>query len=99
MADGRGSRGADGRRQRRREDETRSIGTDRIDQRDSPRDIAAEATEGLGQRSFDYVDPVHGTVARGDAGATRAIHAHRMDLVEVRHRAITIGNVTDATDR
>ena len=99
MPDRRRGRGADRRRQRGGEDEARSIGADRIDQRGASRDIAAEAAEGLGERAFDHVDAVHGAVARGDAGAARAVHADRMDLVEIGHGAVAIGKIADAVDR
>ena len=95
MPDRRRGRGTDRRRQSGGEDETRSIGTHRIDQRGASRDVAAEAAERLGERAFDHVDPVHGAVARGDAGAARAVHADRMHLVEIGHGAVAIGHIAE----
>jgi hypothetical protein len=42
---------------------------------------------------------VHGAVARGDPGAARPIHADRMHLVHIGHRAVTLGKVADPVDR
>ena len=85
VADRRGRRGADRRRQRGREDEARRIGAHRVDQRGAARDIAAEAAERLGERALDHVDAVHGAVALGRcrrrAGRTCRPHALR------RHRS------------
>ena len=98
MPDCRTGRGADCRGQGGGEDETRSVGTHRIDQCSASGDIAAKATEGLGQGAFDHVDSVHGAVARCDARTARAIHADGMDLVEIGHRAVSIGQVTELAD-
>ena len=70
-----------------------------IDQRSASRDVAAEAAERLGERTFDHVDAVQGAVARGDSGTARAVHADRMHLVEIRHGAVAVGHIADAADR
>ena len=62
-------------------------------------DIAAEAAERLGQRAFQDVDAVHDAVALGDAAAARAVHADRMDLVDIGHGAITLGEIADLRQR
>ena len=94
-----GRAGADRRRQGRREDETRRIGPHRVDQVGACRDIAAEATERLGERPLDHVDPVHRAVARRDARARRPVHADGVDLVQISHRAVTLGEIADAGNR
>ena len=62
-------------------------------------DIAAEAAERLGQRAFQHVDAVHDAVALGDAAAARTVHADRMDLVDIGHRAIFLGEIADLGER
>src|SRR6185295_4808011 len=74
---------ADRRRQRGREDEARRVGADAVDDRGAAGDIAAEAAEGLGERAFEHVDAVHDAVALGDTAAARAVHADRMDLIDI----------------
>ena len=99
MADRNGRGGRDGRRQGGGEDEARRIGADRIDDRGRARDIAAKRAEGLGQRALDDVDPVGEAVAFGDAAAARAIHADRMDLVDIGHGVVFLGQIGDFGDR
>ncbi len=87
------------RRQRRRENEARSVGAHGIDHRRSAGDIAAKRTECLGQRALDDVDPVHHPVALRDAAAARSVHAHRMHLVEIGHGAVAVGQIGNLLDR
>jgi hypothetical protein len=42
---------------------------------------------------------MHGAVTCGNAGAARAVHANRVDLVEIRHGTIAGGKVADPADR
>jgi hypothetical protein len=42
---------------------------------------------------------VHHPVALGDAGAARAVEADRVDLVEVCHGAVAVGEVADLAAR
>ena len=42
---------------------------------------------------------MHDAVALGDAAAARPVHADRMDLVEIRQRAVAFGDVADLADR
>ena len=62
-------------------------------------DIAAEAAERLGERAFQHVDAVHDAVALGDAAAARAVHADRMDLVDIGHGAVFLGEIADLRER
>ena len=41
----------------------------------------------------------HRAVALGDAAAARAVHADRVDLVEIGHGAVALGEVADRADR
>ena len=79
---------ADRRRQRGGEDEARRIGAHRVDHVLARRDVAAEAAERLGERAFEHVDAMHLPFARADAAAARAVHADRMHLVAIGHRAV-----------
>ena len=90
---------ADRRRQRRRKDEARCVGADRVDDLGISSDIAAEAAEGLGERAFEHVDAVHDAVALGNAAAARAVHADRMDLVDIGHGAVFLGEIADLGER
>ncbi len=42
---------------------------------------------------------MHDAVALGDAAAARAIHADRMNLVDIGHRAIALGEIADFLKR
>ncbi len=96
----RGQRGrGDRRRQCGGENEPRRVGANRIDDRAGTGHISAKRTERLGERPFDEVDTVHDAVAFGDAAAARAVHADGVDLVEIGHRAIFLGQVADLADR
>ena len=99
MADRRRGGRADRRRQRGGEDEAGRIGAHRIDQRAAPRDIAAQATERLGERALDHVDAPHHALLLGHAAAARTIHADGVHLVQIGHRAILLGEVANALDR
>ena len=87
------------RRQRRREDEAGRIAADAVDDRPVGRDIAAHHAERLAERAFDDGQPVGDRVALGNAAAMIAVHAHRMDLVEIGQRVIFVGKVADRGDR
>ena len=72
-----------------------AIAAHRVDSRRRGRDVAADAAEALGERALDHVDPVHHAVALGDAATALAVHADGVDLVEVGHRAVAVGEVAD----
>ena len=95
-----GQRGRHGhRRQRGGEDEPRRGAADEVDHLGVAGDVAAVAAERLRQCALDDVDPVRHAVALADAAAVRAIHADRVHLVEIGHRAITRREVADRADR
>ena len=63
------------------------------------RDVAAERPVALGQRALDHVDPVGEPLALGDAAAARAVHADRVDFVDVGHGVVALGELDDLLDR
>ena len=87
------------RRQRGGEDEARRIAADAVDDRRVGGDIAAHHAERLAQRALDDRHPVGDPVALRNAAAARAVHADRMDLVEIGQRAVAVGEVADRGDR
>ena len=62
-------------------------------------DIAAEAAERLGQRAFQNIDAVHDAVALGDAAAARTVHADGVNLVDIGHGAVALGEIADLGQR
>ncbi len=54
-------------------------------------DVASHHPEGLAQRTLDDVDLVGHAVALGHAAAAYAVEAHRVDLVQVGHGAVFLG--------
>ncbi len=96
MPDRRGGAGAHRRRQCGGENESRRVGAHRIDDVGTGRDIAAKAAERLRQRGFDHVNAVQGAFTRGDAGAAPTVHASRMDLVNIGHRAVALREVANS---
>ena len=91
--------GRDRRRQRRREDEGGRIAANGVDERGVAGDIAAERAKALGQRALDHVDLVHDAGLFANAAAARAVHADRVHLVDIGHRAVTLGESGDFGDR
>ena len=63
------------------------------------RDVAAERAERLGERAFQHVDAMHLPLARADAAAARPVHADRVHLVAIGHRAVFLGEIADRLDR
>ena len=62
-------------------------------------DVAADDAEGLAERALDQRDAVHQPALLGNAAAARAVEPDRMDLVEVGHRAVLLGDIEDLADR
>ena len=98
MADRDCRSGGDGRRQGGGEDEARRVGAHGVNHCGLSGDVAAQRAERLGERAFDDIDAVGEAVALGDAAATVAIHANRMDLVDVGHGVVLVGEVGDRLD-
>jgi len=48
---------------------------------------------------MDGGQAMHDAVALGDAPATWAIHTHRVNLVEISHRAIALGDIANFSNR
>jgi hypothetical protein len=71
------------------------VAADGVDQGCRGGDVAAHAAERLAERALDDGDPVHHAVALGDAAAVLAVHADGVDLVEVGHGAVALGQVAD----
>ena len=68
---------------------------DKVAQRDRTGDIAADNTVGLAQCPLNQCDPVGQTLAFRNAAAARAVQAHRMDLVQIGHRTVLLGDLDD----
>ena len=99
MADRCGRGRADRRWKGGRENEARRIGAKRVNHPSTSCNVATEAAERLGEGAFDHVDAVHDAVARGYTRPARTVHADRVNLVEVGHGAIAVGEITDPMDR
>ena len=90
--------GGDRWRQRRREDEARGVGADRVAEVLAAGDVAAHNAETFGQRAVEDVDARGLAVAFGYAAAARAVHADGVHLVDVGERVILLGEVADLFD-
>ena len=77
----------------------RAAGAHEVDGGGGRGDVAADHAERLGERALHDVDLVERAVAFGHAGAARAVHADRVDLVEIGKRAVAMGDVADLADR
>ena len=62
-------------------------------------DIAAHHTERLGQGALDHGEAVHQPLPLGDAAAARTVEPDGVDLVEIGHGAMLVGDVADLLDR
>ena len=83
------------RRQRRREDESGSMGSDCIHERAAAGDVAAKCAESFCKRSLDDVDARHHPLSLGDPGAAWPVHANGVHFVEIGHRVIALRKVAD----
>jgi len=82
-----------------REDEAGGRAAHEIDERCARRDIAANHAEGFGEGALDHGNPVHQTLALGHAAAPLPIHPDRVNLVEIGHRAMPLGDLAQFGDR
>src|ERR1700756_4844517 len=81
------------------EDEAGPTAPEEVDQRCRPGNVAPHHAKGLAQGSLDRGQPMHDTIALGNSSAARAIHANRVDLIEISHRAIPFGDIANLCDR
>ena len=72
---------------------------DRIDDIGIRRDITAETAECLRERALDHINTMQRAFTGGDAGPARSVHAGRMDLIDIGHGAIALGEAADAVYR
>src|SRR5690606_36951030 len=91
--------GGDRRRQGGGEDEAGSEGAHEVAQGGGGGDVAAHDAEGLAKGALDDGETVHQPFAFGDAAAARPVQADGMDLVEIGHGAVALGDVDDLGDR
>ena len=99
MPDRRTGAGGHHGRQGRGEDELRRVAPNRVDDRAVCGDIAAERAEPFGERAFNDIDAIHEAFAFGDAASARAIHANRMNLVDIGQRIVPLGELHDLPNR
>src|SRR4029079_4344660 len=78
---------------------TRRVTADAVDDLGFRGDVTAHYAERLAEGPFDDVDPVRGLVACGEAAAARAVHADRVNLVDVGQRVVPVREVADRVDR
>src|SRR5690606_40506411 len=76
-----------------------AVGPDAIDQRRRAGDIPSNHADGLSERTLDQRNAVHQAFPLGNAATARAIHADRMHLIEIGHRAVLLGYCDDFGDR
>ncbi len=94
---GKGTRDEHG-RQGRREDETRSIGADAVDNPGIGGDVASHHAKRLAQRTFDNGYALCRLVSVGNAAAFLAVHADRVNLIDIGQRIVLVGQVADSVD-
>src|SRR6516164_607482 len=99
MADAGERAGGEGGRQRCREYKPRGVAAQKIDKGSRAGDIAADHPEGLAESALDHTRTVHDTLALGDPAAPYSVEPDRMHLVEIGHRAETIGDIAQVADR
>ena len=79
-----------GRRNGCREDKARRHRAHSVNHNGIRRDVPANHAVSFGERTLDNVDAVHEAPLFGDAAALRAVHANRVDFVNIGQRAIFI---------
>src|SRR5260370_11560619 len=86
-------------RERCREDEARGAASDEIDQGGAAGDVTAHDAKRLTERSLNDGEAVHDAVALGNAAAARAVEPDGMNLIEIGHGAMAVGDVAELGDR
>ena len=82
-----------------RENEARGKTADEIDHRGGAGDVAADDAKRFRKGALDDGQAVRHAVTLRNAAATRAIHADRVDLIEIRHGIEFVGQVANGRDR
>src|SRR5690606_28244818 len=77
------------------EDEARGEGAEEIAEVGRAGDVAADDAEGLAERALDQRYPVHQAEFLGDAAAPRPVEPDGVNLVEIGHRPVFLGNLDD----
>src|SRR4051794_8360279 len=90
--------GGESRRQRRCVDKAGRAAPEEVDQCCRSGDITPHHAKCLAMRTLDRSQPMHCAVAFGDPIAARAVHANSMDLVEISHRAVALGDIANLCD-
>ncbi len=90
--------GGNHRRQGRGKDETGGGRANEVHDFRIAGDIASVAPKRLRQSALDDVDAIGDPVTFGHASAVRAIHANRVDLIQVGHRVVLVREVADFAD-
>ena len=98
VRNGRCGGGCNCRGQRRGENKALRKAAQEIDHRDGTGDIAADASECLAQSAFDQGDTVHQAAFLSDTAAAWPVHAHCVDLIDIRHRAVLLADIKDFFD-
>src|ERR1700680_5228123 len=86
-------------RQSAGEDEARAVAAKEIDERRRCRDITAHDAEGLGEGPLYDGQAMHQPLALGDAAAAWPIKPAGVNLIEIGHGAVPLGDIADLSDR
>src|SRR5215470_2799860 len=86
VADASQSAGGENRGQRCGEDEPGRTTPEKVDHCRRSGNVAAHHAKGLAQGPLDRRQAMHGAVAFGNSTSARAVHANRVDLVDISHR-------------
>ncbi len=99
MLDRRRSTCCNRRRQRGRKDEARRIRPYRVTHFRAGGDIAAHDTIGFCKGTVDNIDTAHQPVTLCHTRAARAVHANRVDLIDIGQGVKFVSQITDRFDR
>ena len=80
------------------EDKAGGMAANEVTERGRGGDITTHDAEGLAQRTLDDGQAIHQPFTLGDTATARAIHANRMDLVQIGHGIVLVGQITNLGD-